>query len=232
MKIYINNFNLFTWPLQMATVLKRQGHEVIFIDNASTYKPLLEFYANTDFEVIRLSENMGHTAPWLPGIIDSNDYYAVTDPDLDIKNIPRDWPQKCIEGIERYGVEKCGFSLDETLVPTTNPAYIEDEFYKYPKGNPVAWGNKLEHGFIGFPVDTTFAVYAPKVRKYSVSGIRTDRPYTARHLPWHLVLKATEPDAFQIEIDDEIYQYYKNARFGVTKHRMQVMIKEYEDLKK
>lgn len=227
MKVYINNFNLFTWPLAMATVLKRQGHEVIFIDNNSTYGPLLEFYKHTDFKVIRLSENVGHIAPW-QGIVDHSDYYAVTDPDIDIKSVPIDWPRKCIEGILKFGVEKCGFSLDESKVPSQNPAYTEDEFDKYPDGNPIAWGNKLPDGYINFPVDTTFAVYAPGVSKYSVSGIRTDRPYTAMHLPWHIVLKYYEENSVQMPMDEELYYYYTNAKFGVTKHRMVKMIKEYE----
>jgi hypothetical protein len=215
----------------MAHDLAEQGHEVIIVDNNSTYEPLLDFYSMLKCEVVRLKENLGHKAPWLAGVVDSGDYYAVTDPDLDISMIPKDWPFLCIDGIRTYGVEKCGFSLDETLVPTQNPAYLLDEFYKFPQGNPAVWGIPLEEGkFYNAPVDTTFAVYAPKVTKHHVSGIRTGRPYTARHLPWHLVLDYDPKEqSIQIPMDDEYYNYFKTASdASQTKKRMDMMIWQYE----
>lgn len=231
MNVYVNNFNLLSWPAQLVQTLIDQGHTPIIVDNASTYPDLLKYYKMTKAKVIRLDENLGHQAPWIAGIVDYSDFYAVTDPDLLISGIPRDWPQKCIEGIRMYSVEKCGFSLDESNVPKENPAYILDEFYKYPDGNPIAWGKKLPGGYIDFPVDTTFAVYAPGVKEHSVSGIRTDRPYTARHFPWHIVpeFDATA-EGMQVPIDKEIYYYYKHAKksVSVTANRMQQMIEEFE----
>lgn len=216
----------------MASYLYYQGHEVIFVDNNSTYKPLLEYYdrINGIHEVIRLKENIGQLAPWVAGIVDSRDFYVVTDPDLDLRFIPENWPHKCIEGIARFKVDKCGFSLDETKTPKANPAYILDEFGKYPEGNPRAW-EQLPGGFHNYPIDTTFAVYRPGVKTHSICGVRTGRPYTARHLPWHIVLKQDEFDhAIQIPLDEELYHYYKNTKPGVsvTKHRMEQMIEQYE----
>lgn len=218
----------------MVGQLWNNDHEIIIVDNNSTYPPLLEYYERikglSRMKIIHLKENLGHKAPWMAGIVDTSDFYVVTDPDLDLTGIPEDWPQKCIEGIARFGVDKCGFSLDETKTPRANPAYMLDEFGKYPEGNPIAW-KPLPHGFHDYPIDTTFAVYAPGVKQHSICGVRTGRPYTARHLPWHIVLKHDSNDnAIQIPMDEELYYYYKNTKSGVsvTKHRMELMIKEYE----
>lgn len=236
MNVYIINFNLLTWPREMVRILREQGHRVVIVDNGSTYGPLLEWYSTEPCRIVR-TQNLGNRSPWLCGAVDDSDYYVVSDPDLDLSMVPPDWPTKLREGIERYGADRCGLSLDETRVPTRNPAWRADRFCDYPKGNPVVWGEKvkLAGGFIRYPVDTTFAVYRPKCTSWRApGGIRTDRPYTARHLPWHIVPEIDPlEDSIQIPLDDELYRYYKatsRAALGesCTVGRMAQMISEYE----
>jgi hypothetical protein len=65
----------------MSEILLNQGHDVYIVDNASTYKPLLDWYSQQkDVKIIKLGINNGHTSPWKNGIINSSDYYVVTDP--------------------------------------------------------------------------------------------------------------------------------------------------------
>ena len=78
--------------------------DIIIVDNNSTYEPLLEWYATNPCEVIRLNENMNQSAPWLIGIpFDRKyEYYVVTDPDLDLSNVPKDCLNVLKEKLEKY----------------------------------------------------------------------------------------------------------------------------------
>jgi hypothetical protein len=223
MKVYINNYNLVTWPQHMAQILSAQGHYVVFVDNGSTFQPLVEFYEHCPFDVVRLERNLGHAAPWIANVVDTSDYYVVTDPDLDLGGLPQDWPEKLCEGVNRFGA-KCGLSLDETRVPSSNPAYYLDEFYLYPEGNhPARWGSQvmLPGGYFNLPTDTTFAVYGPGIG-YFIGGVRAARPYTARHLPWHLVREIDDDSpALQIPVCDEHLYYFRTAGpSSTTRKRM------------
>jgi hypothetical protein len=229
-KVYINNRNYFTWPRRQAEWFAGQGHEVVIIDNDSDYPPLVDWYDACEYTVVRLHANFGHEAPWRASVVDSSDYYAVTDPDLSFEGIPDDWPEVCIEGIRR-GAMKCGFSLDETKVPSSNPAWILDEFHLYPEGDhPARWADKLKDGiYLDYSIDTTFAVYAPGGR-HGIGGRRIDRPYTARHLPWHIVAeRLKDEDSFQIPMDEEIYYYFSTAsNSSVTRGRLQTILSDYK----
>jgi len=62
---------------------------VLWLDNASTYKPLLDFYESCPYEVVRLPKNHGHTAPWtFLADVFATGPYVVTDPDLDLSEVP------------------------------------------------------------------------------------------------------------------------------------------------
>lgn len=202
----------------MAEKLAAQGHDPIIIDNDSTYPPLLEWYSSCPYDVRMFGVNGGHTAPWDHLLEELNqDYYVVTDPDLDISELPDDWPEALREGIDRYD-DKCGLSLLEAQVPKQNPAWFEDGMYKFPPGeHPERWGPELymlgdKCRFIGIHVDTTFAMYKPGTQ-YGVYGVRSAPPYSAHHLPWHIVPKVNPEDseAIQIPIDDEIAYYFEHA---------------------
>ena len=222
----------------MAEILSAQGHEIIFIDNNSNYAPLLDYYHSCKFKVVRLNRNLGSRAFWLSGIATSlNEEYVVTDPDLGIENIPVDWLEKLREGLTMYKTYKCGFSLDETLVPPENPAYLIDGICLDREKNGLGrWKNPLPGGFWNEPIDTTFALYNPRaVSPDFYSAVRSGRPYTARHWPWHIVLeKSQEPNALSVPLDDELVYYYKTAfdnskgYFSTTKQRLVKMIEEFE----
>lgn len=216
--------------MQSAEWFSRQGHEVVIIDNASNYAPLLDWYGCCGHTVYRLTKNIGHLAPWITGIVRDDAFYAVTDPDLSYDGIPSDWEQVCIEGFKYGAYTKVGFSLDETLIPSVNPAWILDEFYAFPKGDhPARWSNALKLGkYIQYPIDTTFAVYRPHA-PFRIGGWRTDRPYTARHLPWHLVVDVdSSSPAFQIPITDEIHHYFITASdVSQSKSRMTQLLEQY-----
>lgn len=225
MKIFINNRDYLAWTRNMAEHLANQNHEVIIIDNGSTYEPLLNWYDNCSFTVHRLV-NFGKEAFWKSGIQkDVNEFCVLTDSDLDISMVPSDWEEVLMEGFSRYPhINKCGLSFEENTVPQENPAYTLDRM-----PNSVAWRERIAGGFWKYPIDTSFAILRPNVA-FGISGIRKDRPYTGLHLPWHIVLEpSADPTKLSILFDDEILYYFEHVENSSFTHsRLQDMIKEYK----
>jgi hypothetical protein len=181
MKVLIINFNRLILPVRMANWLAERGCEPIFIDNNSTYPPLFEYYKHCPYCVVMSNMNCGHLVVWEQGIlkklgIEGN--YIVTDPDLDLTNIPDNFLEVLEEGLRRYPeFDKCGFSLEINDLPDIDSAKIvlgvENNY----------WRNPLDKEYFAASIDTTFALY--KVNFFSMNAIRTNRPYTARHVTWY-----------------------------------------------
>ena len=210
MRVYINNRDLVTWPKKMAEKLAGQGHDVIFYDNASTYEPLLEFYENCPYQVVRSKENVGHLAVWRSGLLDGyKDPYVVTDPDLDIDGVPDDWPDKLLYGCKIHGY-KCGlgFIISDLANVQKRQFFLEEK---------ESW-TVIEDGYLDCKKDTTFAVYTCNDERFKVDvvgGISTDAPYVTRHLPWHLELpfvRKKDPHAYTVDFNDEMRHYFQNAK--------------------
>jgi hypothetical protein len=184
--------------------------EVIILDNASTYGPLLEWYDTSPCVVHRLTANYGnfvlfskpdaiegHTKPdfkWLYNI-DQGRQYILSDCDLDISSIPKDFLSVLKRGLEKYpNAVKCGFSLEINDLPDTE---IAKEALGWERNN---WVRNTKKGdvsndiYISAPIDTTFALYTGIGEQNDFERcVRTDRPYTAKHLPWYFT-KENLPD--------------------------------------
>lgn len=229
MKIFINNRDYLTWTKNMAEHLANQNHEVIIVDNGSTYEPLLNWYSTCPFKVHRLG-NLGKEALWVSGLCNEiDDYYVLTDSDLDISMVPADWTEVLMEGFKRFpNLNKCGLSWDETTVPVENPAQILDRM-----PNSIAWDNRIDGGFFAYPVDTSFAINRPHA-PFAISGVRKDRPYTGLHLPWHIVLEpSSDPTKYSVLFNDEILYYFEHVENSSLSHsRLIPMIEEYKRRKK
>lgn len=211
MKIFVTNRNYLTWPRNMAAKFAAEGHEVTFIDNGSTYTPLLDYYSTCGLNVIRLDNSLGNRAPWAAEIVTKLDEpYVASDPDYDLSMVPSDWDQVLLEGFKEFPhLNKFGLSWEEYYVPPENPAWIEDQFCKYwPQDLPMTWGNKLPNNWLGYPCDTSFAVQRPHTIG-EIGGIRKGRPYTGMHMPWHITLEpSAKPEAKWVLMDDEIAYYF------------------------
>ena len=227
--------------------MQSDGHEVFIIDQNSSYEPLLDYYETKPCEVIKLHGNYGHRSPWEMNVVDTSDFYVVTDPDLDLSQVPSDWEEVLREGLLQYGQwygPKCGLSIKDTGIPKSSPMYSSDwyqgpKFCDHPDGLPQFWEKELPGNFFAHPVDTTFALYAPGTSKhFDNGGVRSGKPYTAVHLPWHLVLdEDLSDDSLQVIYNDEIHYYMKEANAwsipGIyetcsTRVKIAKMINEYE----
>ena len=184
----VNNFNLLDWPRAIAEWLARApGLDVVILDNASTYEPLLAWYDTRPVEVIRLNRNVGCRAPWDTGLVEQRkgtEPYIVTDPDLDLSGIPSDWLDVLRRGIEYDGITKCGFSLALADLPQDAPQW---QWVVATQADCwLTFDRDPRYCLAG--IDTTFAMYRNNaMRRPRTTNLRAKPPYTARHLPWYLL---------------------------------------------
>jgi hypothetical protein len=197
--VFINNFNLLTWPRNMAAYLEQIPNlRIIFVDNNSNYPPLLDFYNNCPYDRLYIDENLGHRAPWTCGAVDkyAGNYYIVTDPDLDLTSIPLDVIDVLMEGMNEFDAFKCGLSLEINDIPESCP--LRDKIISWEN---QFWLKKANSRFFYAALDTTFALYNKQSRfphnklgKFTPDQYRTDRPYTALHMPWYVTEENMEED--------------------------------------
>ncbi len=188
--IVINNFNRLSMLQKLISGLETRGYTNIFIiDNNSTYAPLLKWYEQCKYPVYMLNRNVGYLSIWETGIYKqfTDSYFAYTDSDIEIcPECPENFMQYFIELLKKHPKAlKVGFSLKIDDIPEHYEN--KDEVIKWEK---QFWENKIkgENAFFA-PIDTTFAVYRPffkgGVIDFDLKYIRTDHPYSARHLPWY-----------------------------------------------
>lgn len=211
MKVLIINFNRLTLPVKLAEWCAARGCEPVFIDNNSTYPPLLEYYERCPFTVMKLSVNFGHTVCWqypVLKMLDIKERFIMTDPDLDLSGVPDDFLSVMNAGLEKYPrYDKCGLSLEINDLPD-NP---EGNFIRTGPERPY-WEKPLDKQYFHADTDTTFALYRYPLGNYGHSAIRTNRPYTARHIPWYYTDVNLLPE-------DEQYYYMTASRSCTHKDR-------------
>lgn len=180
--LHVISYNLLT-PLQQlvadAARLQDVG-EIVIHDHASTYEPLLDWYSTCGVRVVRYKQNLGPLTLWQHGALSDRWFHVVTDCDLDISGVPLDVLGVLREGMDAMdGVCKCGLSLEIDDLPSRFDLDVvrkhEGKFWVTRRGR-----------YWEAPIDTTFAMYRPE-RAWGGYGpaLRTDRPYTARHVPWY-----------------------------------------------
>ncbi len=218
MKIFLMNWNWFTWAKKQADYLASCGHEVIIVDNGSTYAPLLQWYASNEYEVIEAKGGYNRHV-WEMDLHNrfTDNYYGVTDADLNLDAIPADFAQVLIADLERSeGIVKSGFSIRIHDLPD-NP--YANRYRESEKGN---FKQVDRWGFYHHPLDTTFAVYskercnnlhkfwhAPNTtpgtsfldERYFFTAHRAPEPYACRHMPWYLdINNLTDEQLYHISI--------------------------------
>ena len=95
--------------------------------------------------------------------------------------MPDDFLDVMNVGLDKYPTyDKCGLSLEINDLPDDN------EGNTIHRIESVYWEKSLDNMYFHADTDTTFAMYreGPQ-REYGHSAIRTNRPYTAKHLPWY-----------------------------------------------
>jgi hypothetical protein len=185
--IIINNFNRLGYLSELINWLERAGMtNIIILDNASTYPPLLKYYKTCPHRIIYLGRNAGYMALWESDVFEEfrNDFYVYTDPDVvPTEDCPNDFMDVFLKILAANAdVKKVGFSLKIDDLP---------DFYER-KAEVLAmetkyWKRKRSTMAYDAPIDTTFALYRPKAfGDHRRKALRTFPPYIARHLPWYI----------------------------------------------
>jgi hypothetical protein len=206
---YITTFDLLTWTQALAAECVRLGLRPILLDNASTFPPMVEWLSNCPYEVIRRKSNGGPWAFFNDGLQRrQTGPYVVTDSDLDLSGVPDDAVERMLHALDLNPTwPKAGLSIEIDDLP--EHYQLRDHVRRVHRR---WWKNPLPGGCFGVQVATTFAVYLPErepIRaRNKYLGLRMDRPYTARHLPWYLDWSGELPADVQHFID----------RFGGTSY--------------
>jgi hypothetical protein len=157
----------------------------IIIDHNSTYPPLLEWLSKCPYKVIR-SKNIGAFGSlWkLQNENHPEEYFAFTDPDLDLSKCPLDLFDVLRSGLRKYPeITKVGLSLEINDIP-----YSVVHRESVLRQETRFWENKIDHQFYSADIATTLAVYRSGDGKPPCSigpALRSDRPYTAKHIDWY-----------------------------------------------
>lgn len=218
--IFINNFNKLTSVQNMLEHIKKLNRvgNIYIVDNCSDYPLLLEWYNTAPCNIIKLPVNLGCEAPWNSGIINNiaSQYYIVTDPDLDLSAVPIDAIDVLQEGLDRYPHRfKCSLSLEYLDLPM-----ITDYQHFARATEERFWIKKLDEMYYECESDTIFAIYNKALPCLCFTfATRTERPYTARHLPWYLTKETmTDEDLYYIKTASRV------PRFSSTVDRMENLI--------
>jgi hypothetical protein len=193
--------------------LERAGHErIVFLDNASTYEPLIEYLAESikrGHTVIGLEENLGSRALWAHPLVNRalcGDWFVYTDPDI----VP---------------IDDCPFDVVDVL---RSALALHPEHQKAALGLYLAdlpddfkhreWETALLNpgsgwsGLVGYIngariydslADTTFALYRSGAQ-FDYRALRLGYPYQARHL---------SPSWYGGETNEDRY-YFDHAKSG------------------
>lgn len=218
MNIFITVWNRHSWLIPFCEDCVKAGLTPILIDNASTYDPCVEWLKKCPYKVIWMEHNEGPWVFFTKLYSDYKDkYFFISDSDQDISKVPTDWPQHLISGLERHTenkIWKAGLSQEINDIPKEDN-HVLKEIYDYEKG---FWRNQLSDGFYHVAMDLGVAVYDRERRTEDpkntdqnghcwYNAIRSDRPYTSRHLDWYLTKD-------NLREEDHYYFNAKNVHYG------------------
>lgn len=204
--IIINNYNRYEMLIQLIDSLESRGyHNIIILDNASSYPPLLDYYHKTDHKVIHLGGNIGYLALWkAPGVYKQfkKSFYVYTDPDVVLDNAcPADFMSVFLQTLIKYpSCQKIGFGIRIDNLPDHYKDKLsvlqwEKQHWEHPYGDNLYKAR----------IDTTFALYRPFCKGGHSAHLvfRTGFPYVIRHLPWY-------QDSEHLSSEDSYYISHAN----------------------
>lgn len=200
--ILIPCFNAVTYARSMVAQLRARGmRNILLIDNASTYPPMLDYLSRPadGVRVIALGENLGprHILTDPLNFAMLPEVFCLTDPDLEFNpRMPADFVAHLLRASHHLKCGKVGLALDiadrDAMVQDDflieGPQKIwehEARFWRYragelPGGDPVYTAE----------IDTTFALYnkryfAPEPLAMFLRAMRVGGAFTCRHRPWY-----------------------------------------------
>ncbi len=186
--IIINNYNRYTFLLQLISWLEKNNYSnIVILDNDSTYPQLLEYYKATKHKVIFLKKNVGYMALWKTDVFEQfkKGFYVYTDPDvIPNEKCPSDVIFKLFTVLQNYSnIEKAGTALRISDLPDSY-----DKKKDVLEWEKIHWQKPVEKNLYDALVDTTFALYRPFAygNAEMCKAYRVDGKYEFLHLPWYI----------------------------------------------
>lgn len=186
--VIINNFNRLTTLRRLIDSLTSRGiTNIVILDNASTYEPLLQWYRTTPYKVIHLGANLGFKAMWRSPLTRDlrRRWFIYTDSDVELSpECPADIVERLLHvmTVEKPWAIKAGPSLAIDDLPD---CFADKE--KVIAHESKFW-QRRDNDLFRAPIDTTFALYRPLSglnRSRAAECYRLAPPYTLKHLPWY-----------------------------------------------
>lgn len=188
--------------------LRKAGHHnIVLINVASTYPPLLRFLGSCPYRVVNLKRNLGPFALWLlPEFrkVVREQWFVYTDSDVvPAEDCPLDAVAYLHRLLQQFPLHlKAGLGLRLDDLPD---CYRQKQ--KVIEWESGLYGRELMPGVFQADVDTTFALYRPHAPR-TCPAIRTRGLYEARHTPWYA--DSANPD------EEEVY--YHSHAWPVARH--------------
>lgn len=181
--IFINARDRVTDLRRLVRWLDDAGYrDVTILDNASTYPPLLDYYAGgCPVRVVDLGCNYGKHAIWRAGLVPHGERFVWTDPDLvPVDRCPRDLVERCVQVMDETGYMRVGPGLSLSGVDASMPSY---EWERSLMSRRLV----LRSGIRAFDsmIDTTFALVEANASEYDVHAARLAWPYAMVHSSWY-----------------------------------------------
>ena len=185
--VIINNFNRLSSTRNMYEFLQsRNFTRITILDNASTYPPLLDWYATLEEqEVVRFQTNIGAHCLFDSGYLQNHvhsEYVVYTDADLELNPaMPDDFLEIMKSMLLKYSEKKIGLALRIDDVPEN---CYRNCFTGSLEWEKQFWVNEVEKGVYRALVDTTFCLLH-QPQHHNLPALRIAGNFTARHLPWY-----------------------------------------------
>ena len=169
----------------------------------SEYKPLLDYYKESNYKIFSLDNNCGYAAIWDSSIYENffkNSFYIYTDSDMELaEDCPKNFIDIMLFNLWRHKrIDKIGLSIKIDDIP--DHYNKKQKVLEWEKRN---WEIKFDNNLYNANVDTTFALY--RKNKIGPDGclkaLRLVPPYSIRHLPWY---------ENSNDLEEEFLYYFKN----------------------
>ncbi|WMJ74715.1 hypothetical protein RCC89_16295 [Cytophagaceae bacterium ABcell3] len=184
--------------------------DLIIIDNTSDYQPLLDYYQTLKDRGTKIFYNQklehANDLNSVSKFIDPENkrrqckYYVVTDPDISLKGVNKDFFKICRYFLDNYPeVNIVGPMLKIIDIPEEYPArefvwkrHVDQFWHKEPS-QEIIFGKTVY--FQPAKIDTTFGMLrAEKTYTRLLTGVRLYAPYEALHLDWYITPKSMTKD--------------------------------------
>ncbi len=221
LKLIINNRDRLGTLQEMVAWGVAAGHEVIIVDQRSSYPPLLRWLGTFPCQLVR-HENAGPWPDIRTGLAEfgkPGEVAAYTDSDLDLSQCPRDMLERFADLLDAHPeVRKVGCALridDLPDTPVANHAWKREAEF---------WPGGFAQTIYEAKIASTLAVYRVGERCRSTAdlygpALRVAGNCTARHRPWYY----TEHD---IPADERYYLRHLERRGPVFSRLLKKQIEK------